>query len=94
MEDIADWLFTDVFLKCGKPTKLVFDTQFNVNEVNIVLKILAILGGKSWPYVHNSSGHFPYTRFSYTKSLPFELIECIQFKLFCHATFYALEHIV
>ena len=46
MEDIADWLFTEVFLKCGKPTKLAFDTQFNVNEVNSVLKILAILGGK------------------------------------------------
>ena len=53
MEGVADWLFTEVFLKCGKPTKLVFDTQFNVNEVNSVLKILAILGGKSWPYVHN-----------------------------------------
>ena len=53
MEDIADWRFTDVFLKWGKPTKLVFDMQFNVNEVISVLKILAILGGKFWPYVHN-----------------------------------------
>ena len=53
MEGVADWLFTEVFLECGKPTKLVFDTHFNVNEVNSALKILAILGGKSWPYVHN-----------------------------------------
>ena len=53
MELAAEWLFFEVFLKCGKPNHLIFDTQFDVIEVNSILKVLSILGSKSWSYVHN-----------------------------------------
>ena len=53
MDVLGEWLFMQVFLPCGRPEKLVFDTAFDVKEVNSILKVIGTLGGCSWPYSHN-----------------------------------------